>query len=411
MALPAKPKSILYLEPGFPGQYRHLIQHFAALGGVRQIFLHDAAQPITETLSGIETYAYQIAPHGSGCHRYAQNFNTSVQRADAVRDLALHLKASGFVPEVVCAHGGFGEGLFIKRVFPDARLVVFMEYYYGTGDLIGSDPRYAPETRAQRESAQIRNALVWLTHEIADVAITPTPWQRDLHPPDIRRRLRVIHDGIDTDWYTPDAEASFVLPNGDVLQAGDPIVTFVARSLEPLRGVHTVLHALPRVLRTHPHAQALIVGRDQPLYGPSHAGRESHFARLWRVLQTQPEARRIHHLPWLNHQALRTIYRLSAAHIYASLPFVLSWSPLEAMASGALLVAADTAPVRDVMTHGRTAVLFRAGDATALAATVHQALSQPETLRPIRLAAREQVRHQYDLRRQCLPRLIAAMLC
>lgn len=410
MASCPRPRSILYLEPGFPGQYPHLMRHFAEQGGVRQIFLHDAAQPVTEPLPGVETRAYRVAPSGSGCHSYTQDLDTAIRRACAVREVASTLKAGGFVPEVVCAHGGFGEGLFIKRVFPDTRLVAFMEYYYGASGLIGSDPQYAPDTRSQRESAQMRNAIAWLTHEVADVGITPTPWQRDLYPMDIRRTLRVIHDGIDTDWHSPDPTASFVLPSGETLQAGDPVITFVARSLEPLRGVHTVLRALPPVLRAHPRARAIIVGRDRALYGPSKAGRESQFASLWRTLRAQPEANRVHHLPWLDRRDLRTLYRLSAAHVYASLPFVLSWSPLEAMACGAPMIAADTAPVRDIMTHDQTALLFRPGDPGDLAATLIRALSNPAALQPIRIAAREHVRRHYDLRNRCLPALVAAML-
>ena len=410
MASRPRPRSIIYLEPGFPGQYRHLIQYFAEQGGTRQIFVHDAAQPVTEQLPGVETLAYRIAPNTSGCHPYATDLDAAIRRAGAVSEIALNLKASGFVPEVVCAHGGFGEGLFIKRVFPDTRLVVFMEYYYGTSGLIGADPEYAPDARSQREAAQIRNALAWLTHEIADVRITPTPWQRDLYPADIRRTLRVIHDGIDTDWYAPDPAASFVLPDGEVLQVGEPVITFVARSLEPLRGVHIVLRALPSVLRAHPRARVVVVGCSQALYGPSNTGRESHFAALWRALQVHAEACRIHHLPWLDRRDLRALYRISAAHVYASLPFVLSWSPLEAMACGALMVASDTAPVRDVMTHGQTALLFRSGDSADLAATLIRALSEPSVLKPIRIAAREHVRRHFDLRRRCLPTLVEAML-
>ena len=82
-----------------------------------------------------------------------------------------------------------------------------------------------------------------------------------------RARLVEIFEGIDTDTVRPDPGARWVLPDGTTVQAGDPVVTFVSRSLEPLRGYRVFMRALPRLLQLCPTAPVLIVGGDGVSYG------------------------------------------------------------------------------------------------------------------------------------------------
>jgi len=409
---------ILFMEPAFPGQFVHVMRFLAGEGRYRQVFVHDAAQDPAQDpavrIDGVQVVGYTLPsspqPDGRAPHPVGRDLDEAVRRGLAVADVLRTLKASGFSPSVIYAHGGFGEAMFAKRVYPDARLVIFMEYYYGASGLLGSDPEFAPDSELARQVAQVRNAVAWLMYETADVMITPTQWQRSLFPPVIGHHLHVIHDGVDTDRFVPDPDAAFPIPDGPTIRPGDPVVTFCARALEPVRGVHTVVRALPAVLQAHPQARAVLVGRRGVAYGPKAGHGRTHIDLLLGDLRRQDGMDRVHVLDWQPHDALKTLYQVSAAHVYASLPFVLSWSVLEAMSSGALVVASDTAPVREVITHGETGVLFRPGSPESLALGLDSALRTPAAYRSLRHRARHSVIQRYDLKRVSWPAIRPLLL-
>ena len=99
--------------------------------------------------------------------------------------------------------------------------------------------------------------------------IAPTAWQASTHPAaSARACIEVIFDGVD---YRP-ADARIrrrVSPcrPGGCLSAGDEVLTFVNRNLEPYRGYHIFMRALPAVLAARPNAQVVIVGGDEVSYG------------------------------------------------------------------------------------------------------------------------------------------------
>jgi glycosyltransferase involved in cell wall biosynthesis len=94
---------------------------------------------------------------------------------------------------------------------------------------------------------------------------------------------------------------------------------------------------------------------------------------------------------------------VSSAHVYLTYPFILSWSMLEAMSAGCLLIASDTAPVRDVVRDGENGFLFDFFDTSRLAALAIQALSQPRAHSDMRERARQSVVDRYDFQQVCLP--------
>ncbi len=337
--------NVLFIHQNFPGQFRHIAVHMAKMPGVQVLAIGRQQAP---GLPGIRLLRY--TPHrraSAHTHPYVRTFEDGVLHGQQVLRLLLDLKAKGYRPDVVVAHPGWGEALYVKDAFPNVKLIHFCEYYYQPqGADAGFDPEF-PLAVNGAANIRSRNALHLLNLENCDLGITPTRWQHSLHPAAYRDKIQVIHEGIDTANLGPDSEATLQLPNGRVLKAGEPIITYVARNLEPYRGFHSFMRALPEILKEHPTCQVVIVGGDGVSYGSKPKG-----APNWRskLLAENPlDLNRVHFLGKVPYATYKKVLQVSAVHIYLTYPFVLSWSLLEAMASGCLVIGSDTAPVREVI--------------------------------------------------------------
>src|SRR6478735_9712190 len=267
-------------------------------------------------------------------------------------------------PDVIIGHTGWGGLLFAKDALPATPVIGYCEYYYNDRD---SDVDFEPAdeaTDAERMRLRMRNAAQLLTLQAIDAAYTPTRWQHRQYPASIRDRIAICHDGIDTQLCRPNAEASFTLPDGEVIRAGDEIVTFAARDLDPYRGYPQFMRAAALVAQARPDARFIVVGGDGAGYG-----RPRPDGQLWRdaMLQETRLGERLVHISWLAHQELRRLFQVSAVHVYLTVPFVLSWSLLEAMACGCLVVGSDTDPVKEVIRDGVNGLLTPFHDAALLA--------------------------------------------
>ncbi|GJD65030.1 glycosyltransferase family 4 protein [Methylobacterium frigidaeris] len=401
---------VLFVHQNFPGQYRHVAPALAARPGTEVVALGINPAP---ALPGVRHLRYAVAGRSSpGIHPLAANFETATLRAEAAARAALALKAEGFVPDVICGHSGWGETLFLKDVWPQARLLTFAEFYYSaSGADSGFDPEFpAPEDDAFRTRA--RNAGQLVAFEASDRLVSPTAWQASRIPAAFRDRISVIHDGINTDLLRPDPGARITLGRDRLsLGARDEIVTFVNRNLEPYRGYHSFMRALPEILRRRPKARAVIVGGSDTSYGARPPA-----GRTWREIfldEVRPELdlSRVHFVGKIPYRDYVDLLRVSAVHVYLTYPFVLSWSMLEAMALGACIVGSATPPVEEVIRHGENGLLVDFFSGTQIAEAVVSVLSDPGAVAPLRAAAR-QTALAYDLKRVCLPahlRLIEAV--
>jgi glycosyltransferase involved in cell wall biosynthesis len=278
-----------------------------------------------------------------------------------------------------------------------------MEFYYrAEGADMGFDPEF-PFSLDDRLRIRTWN----MTHESsffsADWGITPTAWQASVFPDEFRQRMSVIAEGIDTDALRPDPTARFVLPDGRGLGHDDEVVTFVSRGLEPYRGFHTFMRALPDLLARRPAAQVVLVGGDKPSYGRPPTDAPSWREKLLAELGPRLDLGRLHFTGKIPYPSLIHLLQISRAHVYLSYPFVLSWSLLEAMAVGAPVAGSATAPLQEVVEHGRNGLLFDFFDREALIDTVCRLLDDAELRRALGQAARQTVIDRYDLRRRCLP--------
>ncbi|MDV7212377.1 glycosyltransferase family 4 protein [Azotobacter beijerinckii] len=329
---------VLFLHQNFPGQFRHIAVYLARQADADVLAIGREQAP---GLPGVQSLRYK--PHRTASPHtdpYACTLEERVLHGQQVLRLLLDLKGRGYRPDVVVAHPGWGESLYVKEPFPTAKLIHFCEYYYQVeGDDLDFDPEF-PASIDDKVRVRSRNALHLLNLESCDLGITPTHWQHSLHPAAYRDKIKVIHEGIDTAKLGPDPMATLSSPNGRVLRAGEPIATYVARNLEPYRSFHIFMCALPRILREHPTCQVVVVGGDDVSYGSRPKDAPNWRGRMLRENPVDPE--RVHFLGKVPYEIYKRALQVSAVHVYLTCSFVLSWSLLEAMACGCLIVGSDT---------------------------------------------------------------------
>jgi glycosyltransferase involved in cell wall biosynthesis len=398
---------VLLVHQNFPGQFLHLAPALAARGHAVHA-LTDARNTRASSVPVVK-YRFDEPKVDPAATRLGRNYTTMSDRGVAAARAAMALRQRGYVPDVVFGQSGWGETLFLKEVWPEARHLTYAEFYYSGRDRdVGFDPEFDGGANAfdQVMIAQGRAAHLGQALLHADAGLSPTRWQADSFPPPLRRMLTVVHDGIDADLMVPDPAASVTLPDGAIFRAGDEVLTFVNRNLEPYRGYHVFLRSLPAVLAARPAAHVVLVGGDEVSYGrPAPAGTtwKQHFLT---ELGDRLDRTRLHFTGRVPYGTFRRLMQVSRVHAYLTYPFVLSWSMLEAMAAGALVVGSATPPVAEVIEHGVNGLLVDFFDVAGWSATLTRALADPDALTPLRAAARATVVERYDLKRVCLPALI-----
>jgi glycosyltransferase involved in cell wall biosynthesis len=341
---------VLFIHQNFPGQFGHLAADLARDPANQVVALTMSAHPAPAGVA-VRRYAL-LRPSAPETHPLLAHQESHVLRAEACASAAFQLRNDGFTPDVIVAHPGWGEALFIKDVFPQARLVVYCEFYYALeGQDIGFDPQEPAPSFAQRCMVRLKNTTNLLSMEIADAAISPTQWQKNTYPQWARQKIEVIHDGIDLAAlaHDPDARLSVGTAGGGQLtfQPGEEVLSYVARNLEPVRGFPVFMRTLPEVLRRRPKAHAIVVGGDQISYGRAAPNGRSWKEHMLAEVGGELDLTRVHFLGQVSYQRYLQLLSISRVHAYWTTPFVLSWSFLEAALGGLPVVASDTAPVRE----------------------------------------------------------------
>lgn len=408
---------ILFIHQNFPGQFKHLAPALVEAGHqVVAMTMQKVSQP---SWQGVNLVSYG-ANRGStpAIHPWVSDFETKAIRGEACFRAALQLKRQGYSPDLIIAHPGWGESLFVREVWPQARLGIYCEFFYHPeGADVGFDPEFPSRDEGDRCRLRLKNLNNLLHFEIADAGISPTQWQASTFPEPFRSRVSVVHDGIDTDLLAPLASAGIAMTTaaGERIQLtrADEVITFVNRNLEPYRGYHTFMRALPEILRNRPGARVLIVGGNDVSYGgrpdPATYGElawKDIYINEVRPLIPDADWARVHFVGKLPYPSFIALLQLSSVHVYLTYPFVLSWSLLEAMSVGCAIVASDTQPLREAVVHDQTGRLADFFDSQALAASVCALLDDPAARARLGANAREFARTHYDLRTVCLPRQI-----
>ena len=396
---------LLFVHQNFPAQFLHLAPEMQRLGHDVRV-LTDATNSNTSDVPVLH-YSFKPEKVDPGATRLGRNYTTMSDRGVIVARAARQLRAKGYVPDVIFGHSGWGETLFLKEVWPEAKLLVYAEFYYrGIGNDVGFDAEFSPATFDQVMISQGRAAHLGQALLHADRGISPTEWQASRHPPLLRGIIDVIFDGVDCDRLAPNPQARFALPDGRELAVGDEVLTFVNRNLEPYRGYHIFMRALPDVLAARPKSQVVIVGGDEVSYGAAPKDGQSWKEIFLSEVRDRLDLGRVHFVGKLPYDRYVDLIHVSRAHAYLTYPFVLSWSMVEAMAAGALVVGSRTAPVAEVITDGVTGRLVDFFDVAGWSAALTDALAEPERFVPLREAGRALARARYDLRSVCLPQMV-----
>jgi len=407
---------LLFLHQNFPGQFKHLAPALAAQG--HEVVALTLQKVPETTWQGVRVIPYTVARGTSPTvHPWVADFETKVIQAEAAFRAMLALKAQGFAPDAVIAHPGWGESLFVKEVWPATKLGIYCEFFYHPhGADVGFDPEF-PSTDPEGEACRLRlkNLNHLLHFDVADAAISPTHWQASTFPEPFRAKITVVHDGIDTDAIAPNPSVSLTLTTqagGEImLTRHSEVITFVNRNLEPYRGYHVFMRALPEILERRPNARVLIVGGNEVSYG-ARPDPQRYGNRPWRQIfidEVRPRIAdadwaRVHFLGNVPYQHFIPLLQLSTVHVYLTYPFVLSWSLLEAMSAGCAMVASDTQPLREAITHGETGRLVDFFDVAGLASEICALLDDPAARQRLGANARAFAQAHYDLKRVCLPR-------
>lgn len=412
--------NILLVHQNFPGQFKHLAPALAASTANRVVgFTMARSAP---SIRGLQMVSYRPArstnPH---THPWASDFESKVIRGQVAMKAARKMRDEhGFSPDLIVAHHGWGESLFLKEVWPRARVLLYTEWYYPLyGADMGFDPEFSDDLDQLRARLRAKNAHNLLSMEAADAGLSPTYWQASTHPEWFRPRISVIHDGVDTAVVRPaegpasglrlpvPADAACGIEAGEaLLQPDDEVVSFINRNLEPYRGYHVFMRALPELLRRRPRAKVVIVGGNEVSYGAK-PPQGSWKQRFLDEVRGDLDLSRVHFVGKIPYRAFVALMQRANAHVYLTYPFVLSWSLIEAMACAGAIVASDTEPVREAIEEGITGRLVDFFDRSALVDRVCELLDDPTQRARLGRAARELAVERYDLATRCLPQQLA----
>jgi glycosyltransferase involved in cell wall biosynthesis len=383
---------ILFVHDNFPAQFGP-IGEFLAERGADVAFCtarKDVSHPTIRTFS--------FAPHRAitkGVHPYAAVWEKAAINGQAAARVCFGLKRGGYSPDVIVAHSGWGPGVFLKDVWPNARYIGYFEWYYQPN---GPDVAFlsdAPQSDDELCRTRARNAPMLADLAACDAGLVPTLWQRAQFPKVFAERLTVMHDGILTDLYAPTPDATLKIPGLDLSSAAE-IVTYIARGMEPYRGFPEFMAAAEIILKRRPSAHVVVVGEDRVAYGKKLGDGESHKERA--LASGAFDLTRLHFTGLLPRPAYLKVLQASSVHVYLTVPFVLSWSMMEAMSAGCLIVASDTEPVRELIKDGENGYLAPFRDPAAIAEAACEALDRRGALGEMRKAARDTILSAYAAR-------------
>lgn len=389
---------LLFVHQNCPGQYVHLVRHLAAAGRHEIVFI---TEPNDNRIDGVRKVPYRppaLPPPGT-IHDAARDFDIAMRRAEAVAATARSLRQLGFTPDVIIGHHGWGELLNLADVWPDAPIAGYLEFYYR---LQGCDVNFDPEFPMRPEEfARVRakNAVNLLALGLDRQAQTPTEWQLSTYPAWAREQITLLREGADLDLCRPDPQARRGVLEVGGMRVGpnDKLLTYVSRDLEPYRGFHVVMRALPRILAARTDVKVVLVGRDGVSYGappPRGTWRQQMLEELGESIDPARVA-----LPGrIDYAMYRRLLQRSDAHVYLTYPFVASWSLREALAMGCAVIGSDTPPVREFIVPEETGLLVPFHDPAALAEAVLRVLEDRALARRLREGARRFATDRLDMR-------------
>ena len=390
----------LFSHRNFPGQFRHIIQELAKDKNNEIVFITGTKNDVN--FYGVKKYEYKLKRAvPNNCHKYLRGYEESVIHGQAAAEVAIALKAQGFKPDIIYAHP-WGNSMFFKDIFPNTPILLFCEWYYNARN---SDIDFVNKNLNEDKLASIRckNAQFLIELEACDKGICPTNWQKKQFPKIFHNKIEVLHDGIDTDYFVPNENAVLEIPNTNIkLSKKDKVVTYATRGMEPYRGFPQFMYMIEKLLKKRDDIKIVIGGQDRVCYG---AAPKSGSYKELLLKKLDLDLSRVHFVGGLPYGEYKKLLQISSAHIYLTYPFVLSWSMLEAMSAGCIVIGSKTPPVEEVIEDNRNGLLVDFFNIDELLNQVGYVLDNQDKLEIVRKNARETIIKKYDLK-MLLPRHI-----
>lgn len=330
--------NVLLVHPNFPTQLIAVLEALERRDDVRCAAIGTGFYE----RQGLTYRRYTPVPLALTGDLVIDDLATRIRAAEGAAAAARALQYDGFEPDVIVAHPGWGEALYLKDVFPAARLICYCEYHYlRTGGELDFDPEFPVTSSDILHRIRVRNAITLASLNEAEVCIAPTAWQRSTFPDYLQSKIEVAHEGVDVERL--DAEAF----QYQAARPSRPILTFVARHLEPHRGFHTFMRALPEILNQHATVAVTIAGHERGGYGAAPGDGRSWTQVLLDELGHDINLSRIVFSGALSYEDYQALIARSSVHVYLTYPFVLSWSALEMASQRKALVGSMTSPVME----------------------------------------------------------------
>ena len=387
---------LLLVHQNFPGQFRDLGPALCDRG--HEIKAIGSSQRLTDPR--IEVLRYEHKLENSGTHPHSLEVDEWIHRSEKVADIAMVLKKRGWAPDVMLAHPGWGEALLLKQVFPSTPLVIWPELWLRPEHL-GIDP--AGMNVGQMQYLRIKDWLIDGAMADSTLAVLPTRYQASTFPQRWQSKIAVVHEGVPEAMLQLPRLQQLTISENIILTPDIPVVTFISRNLEPMRGFPTFMRALPNLIANHPTVHVVIVGGDEVSYSSAPGDGRSWRDHLLEELGDRIDRQRVHLFGRMPHEQLQKLYRRSDLHVYLSKPFVLSWSLLELMACGTPVLAEANSMMEELIQPGINGALWH-GQPESLAKAILTLLETPERLKKWGEQARKQLQPTY-LQHHCLSHL------
>lgn len=391
--------NILIVHNDFPGQFVHLARSLSLNPDNRVVAICRNYAPGLKdiTLARVKKAVYTPKRKPTPeIHHYVYNIESSVLNGQAVAKLLYHLQQNGFSPDICIGHIGWGELLYFKDIFPNTPLIGYCEFYYHARGVDADFDPVKPVTPDDRLRIRTKNAVTLVSLVACDAAVSPTKWQKQLYPSEFQEKIRIIHEGVDTESIKPSPASTFRLANGAMLDGAMEVISYFARNLEPYRGFHVFMRAAEQICMRRPNCRIVIGGGDDVSYGARLPGAATYREKLVSEVEIDPD--RVHFLGWVPYERYKMLLQISTVHVYLTVPFVLSWSLLEAMASECVIIASATPPVEEVICHNKNGLLVDFFSPEKIADRVDEIFTHPTRMAHLAGQARADVVQSYDVR-------------
>lgn len=385
---------VLFVHHRFPGQFSHWARYLLKQKNVEVRAIR--ARSGWDNCDEFQEISYEYKPallsrdadnHAlrRTLHATANSYNCAI--------VAQSLKKQGWVPDVIYCHTGWAPSIFLHEIYPNAKIIKYLEWYYNTDE---SDVDFLDPNPGLPKRCAVKTMNLPILADIIEGAafIAPTEWQKQQFPQIIRPHINVVPDGIDTDYFCPNPKAKLVLKSGRILTASDRVVTYAARGADPYRGFQSFINALEKLQKIDPTVEAVISG-DQLVHYGAGEGTSCHFDEV--MAGASLDMARTHFVGFLPLDQHLSLLQISTVHVYLTVPFVLSWSMLEAMSVGCCIVASNTAPVLEFIENEENGILVDFFDSDAICSRLETMLGDCETRRHLSHAARNTVKSRWSL--------------